>query len=296
MTLVNKIGSRERVLVYGGEGVGKSLGALDIARHLPSTTTMYVIDNDNAWARMLENREWAGVAAREAWIWNGKEFEPNTTDFALEDGGRVVVYSIDDWVGYVEAAERIDGLVGRDDWWCIDSATPLWDDVQAWFVDQVFGDSIEDYFMRVRLEMGDGDKGGLEGWKDYGTGINPQFKAKLGKVLVNPPCHLYLTAEQAELGKLDDRETKGLYGELGYKVKGQKRMGHNVQTVLWLTRGRGGVFKVTTAKDRGGRDEVEAWDVSGRGFVDWYLVEIGGWEMHEEPAEKVAVKSKVRSK
>lgn len=268
------------------EGVGKSLAALDIASRI-APSVLYVIDNDNAWDRMLEGQtvagETVGVAAEYRWDANqGRDGGWETDDRWCVDGGNVVVYHAAGWVANVAAIDEVVAAAGPDDWVCIDSGSALWDDVQAWFTESVFDSSMADYFMQVRMEKAKAAKdakalGALDGWVDWPV-INAQYKGKVMKFLVTPPCHLIVTAEQADVTREDqDKETRALYGGEQVKPRGQKRIGHNVQTVLRLGRQRNGTYTATTVKDRGGREMLEGEDVTDRGFATFYLEEIAGW-------------------
>lgn len=288
MTLRSTGRSKERILVYGMEGVGKSQAALDVASRIAPDHTLYVIDNDNAWDRMLEGQTAAGETVQVAteWRWDGKRWQED--DRWAVDGGNVVVYHADGWVANTSAIELVAEQAGPDDWCCIDSGSALWSDVQAWFTEQVFGTSMEDYFMQVRMEKrraAESEKalGALDGWVDWPV-INAQYKGKVMKFLVTPPCHLIVTAEQDDVSSgqvkgrdLEDKETKALYGGQQVKPRGQKRMGHNMQTIIRLAKRAGDRWTATTVKDRGGREAMDNDEVTDRGFAEWYLEEIAGW-------------------
>lgn len=290
--------SRERVLVFGMEGVGKSLAALDVAARV-RPRKLWVIDNDNAWDRMLEGQTLAGesVAVQAEFRWkpggNGGGEWVSDTRWCVEDGN-VIVYHCNGWEANASAMEMVMGECDGDDWCCVDSGSALWDDVQAWFVEQVFDKTMDDYFMQVRMEKAKAAReakalGALDGWVDW-PAINAQYKGKVMKWLVNPNCHLIVTCEQADVTREEqDKETRALYGGLNVKPRGQKRIGHNVQTVLMLRRDRAGDFYVTTVKDRGGREVIENVEVTDKGFGEWYLEEIAGWSERAEPMVKKAV-------
>ncbi len=274
------------MLVYGMEGTGKSLAALDIASRV-APATMFVIDNDNAWDRMLEGQTIAGdsVQVREEYRWTGRTWESD--DRWCVESGNVVVFHADGWVANTKAIERVKELADPDDWCCIDTATALWFDVSDHFVDQVFNQSKADYFLQARIAMEkakDGDGPMLEGWKDYGI-INPIYNEGVMGFLITPPCHLIVTAEEEQVksvpqkGKdIELKEVRAMFGGQHAKPRGQKRLGHNVQTVLRLTRQASGGYVATTVKDRGGREKLEMVDVTDEGFGSWYLEEIAQWQ------------------
>ena len=298
MVLVSQGRSRERVLLFGLEGVGKSLAALDVASRV-KPNKLFVIDNDNAWDRMLEGQTLAGddVQVTAEYRWNPKQSRSGGKDVGgwefddrwCVEGGNVVVYHVEGWEANRAAIASVVEEAGPDDWCCIDSGTALWSDVQAWFTEQVFGTTMDDYFMQVRLEKQAAAEnakalGALDGWVDWPV-INAQYNGGVMKFLVTPPCHLLVTAEQADIDMKEekDKEVRGLYGSLFVKPRGQKRIGHNMQTVLLLTK-RGDEHLVKTVKDRGGREKVTNHAITDVGFGTWYLEEIAGWqERDDEP-------------
>lgn len=244
---------RERILSFGVGGTGKSNAILEVARKCP-TDNFFVLDNDLAYERLL------------------------ATDFTdVEERGNVHVINIDEWPQYVDMVNASIDKAEKDDWLVIDSMSPSWDHVQSWFIEQIFGNSIEDYFLEVRKKKQEAKEkkktlGALDGWMDWPV-INKQY-ARLYTRLLNFPGHIYLTAEQASISDDDDKEVKGLFGSYGVKPKGQKRMGYVVSTVLLLTKSRVGEYGMTTVKDRG-REEMEDWEV-GNWAVD-YLMKVAGW-------------------
>lgn len=251
-----KISPRERILTFSTFGAGKSNALLSIARKCPSDT-FHVLDNDYAYDRLL------------------------ATDYA--DLSNVQITYMDDWAGYIPTIKRIGGSMGRDDWLVLDSTTATWDAVQGWFVEQIHGESIEDYFMEVRAKKAANrdtkgkeakSLGALEGWMDWPV-INKQY-SRLYNALLNIPGHLYLTAELTALGSdsEEDRETKALFGPYGVKPKGQKRLGHIPHSVLLLSKSRTGEYRMTTVKDRG-RREVEQEPMGD--FAKDYLMRLAGW-------------------
>lgn len=294
--------SLERVVVFGLEGVGKSECALDIATRIGPDRTLWVVDNDNAWDRMLEgvgiSGDEAQVRAEYRWL-DGEWVEDDA--YATEDGN-VVVYHVDDggWDANVSALKEVKRDAERQDWCCVDSGSALWDDVQAWFTESVFTSSMSDYFMQVRLAKAQAEKdakalGAFDGWVDWPV-INAVYKDNVMKFLVNPPCHLIVCCEQADVTSEEkDKETRALYKD-NVKPRGQKRIGHNVQTVIQLRRDRSMTFTASTIKDRGGRERLVMEDVTDRPFPEWYLEEVAGWIEDEDSVAPVAKSAPVVAK
>jgi hypothetical protein len=251
----------ERILSYGTMGSGKSYALARIATRLPPPASVYVIDNDGTWRRLLTS----------------PEFEHLTN---------VHVYPVDrtDFQGHVDRIADIATRVQPQDWVCVDLLTPTWDAVQGWYSDQVFHQSIEDYFIEVRSRKSTGKQGGddktlaaFEGFMDWPV-INKVYQGKFMVPLMSLPCHIYCTAEAdkvSETGKIQDsRDTKALFGPYGAKPKGQKTTGHRFATVLLMTKDRIGGWTMTTVKDIG-RPILNNQPVSD--FATDYLLKVARW-------------------
>lgn len=254
MYLASPIKPRERILVFGVGGTGKSNGALSIARRINPEDRMFVLDNDLSYDRLL------------------------ATDYQdVEQAGNVTVRGCDvtEWDVYTESVREWGSIATPDDWLVVDSMSPTWDAVQGWYTEQVFGDDIASYFLEVRKNMKGGKAlGAFEGFTDWNV-INKVY-AKFTAQLNRWPGHLYLTAEQANIGDNDDKDVKGMFGSYGVKPKGQKRLGHITSTTLQMSKARVGGWTLTTIKDRGRRE------LEGEGIKDFgldYLMKVAGWKM-----------------
>lgn len=276
--------ARERILAFGRQGTGKSHNILRLARKCP-TDTFYYIDNDNTVERLLET-EFQDLGVREEYRWKGGNTEggyERDSEYEQADGN-LIVYHAAGWLANKTAMIQAGLRADRNDWIIVDSGTQLWDDVQAWYMETVFGEQMSDHLMELRQMFEKaGGKAGKEGkgttamehmFPEWGF-INPEYKQVTNMLLTNPPCHLYVTAELDDIGgKEKDAGVKALYGAYGVKPKGQKRMGHSVQTVLLMTKDRQGEFYMTTVKDRG-REELE-----NEGVGNWemsYMMKRAGW-------------------
>jgi hypothetical protein len=255
MTYKPKMRTRERILSFGVQGVGKSNAILTVAKKCPDVT-FYVIDTDysESYARALDS-EYEGL-----------------------ENVEITRVSPDDWENMIPAIDAINSKMGVDDWLIFDSMSPTWEAVQEWFIERVHGQSIDDYFMDVRMKKentkGKDSKalGALEGWMDWPV-INKVY-FRLYKQLMATPGHLYMTAEQVAVNDDEGREIKGLFGPYGVKPRGQKKLGHLPQTVLLFTKNRAGEYAITTIKDRN-RAELESQPIED--FMRDYMVKIAGW-------------------
>lgn len=294
--LLSPLRSRERILSFGIGGSGKSYDGLCIARASVGVT-IWCIDNDNAYERLLET-EFDDLGIRESYKgWEEKKYktakqkseDPDPWGGAMpEEGlpadpnGRVVLFNCRGWTQQAWAFQYAVDHAAPNDWILYDSVSAPWEDVQSWFVQETFGSSIDKYFMEVRMaaEKAGGDKkalGALEGWTDW-PAINAVYRERIRQHVKYPPCHLYLTAELDAIGKDDktDKAVAALFGRRGVKPRGQKRLGHDVQTVLWKEQKRNGDWVVTTVKDRGGREDLESTVVED--FAVNYLEDVAGFE------------------
>lgn len=270
--------SRERILSFGPEGTGKTADALTLVRALPNVT-FHWIDNDNSLDRLLET-EFADLGvARE----NGDE---------TGDDGNIHLWRPEDWPEHQTAFVHIFGDKGEgrpagvdvDDWVILDNGSLPWDAVQDWAAEDAY-DMTREELTEMKADAGrkKGDKGLLvfDGNMDYQGKINPQYRRYLGSHLVRPPCHLYITADMAQLDDRDkDKQTRSLYGKYGVKPRGQKRLGQSVQTVLMKDQNAQGAYRLTTIKDRGRAALVGhvLSDIDEGGFAKDYLRGVAGWK------------------
>lgn len=266
IALTSPYRSRERVLVYGHEGTGKSTDAISIARACPNVN-VWVVDNDNSYDRLIETSDVELPNVYTAGV-----------EFAVDNDP----YS---WEGMRNSIAEAQSKMSRDDWLIVDMLSKAWDSVQEWFIEQIFQSDIDDYFLKIRMEKerlkatkkeGDKDKkalGAFEGWMDWPV-INQTYHKGMSTPLLRCPGHLLCVAEAQKLSEDDDRGIKELYGPLGARPKGQKRSGHIMQTVIMQGRDRGGNFKLTTVKDRG----RELWNgETMEDFAREYLEATAGW-------------------
>lgn len=247
---------KERILAYGGAGVGKSTITLNIARYCPDAT-FHVIDLDYSmtYERLLAT-EYQDVG----------------------DRGNVVVHEIDpEWEGFAaKFSEIVAAADPETDWITIDPVTVTWEMVQAWWLDTVQGTDIADYMAQLRRDTKDS--------KEYSASlaeamqwpaINKQYQQKFYRVFHQWRGHSVLVCEAAELGRQEDGDVRDLYGFIGYKPKGQKTIPHVSATNIFLDHPKRDEWRYTTAKDRGRElQEKVAMDE----FAIDYLVDVGGWE------------------
>jgi hypothetical protein len=242
--------SRERVLLVGPYGSGKSHAWISLAKMLGRTHTeaaLHVLDTDNAAVRMLE----AVPHASEVFIHVNECYE---------------------WPDYEHALKAAALNAKPQDWLIVDMIDKAWQAVQDYFIDQVFGTTSERFFLEARKE---GTKGSpLAG--EFGVNwnvINKLYYAWYNKVIRWPGHVLACTPGDPVNRATDNVDTVNLYGKTGVKPRGQKHLGHGFHTVLLLGEDSSGRY-FSTIKDRN-REEVTHQNM--RDFTLDYLKTIGHW-------------------
>lgn len=250
--------ARERILLFGKEGTGKTHAWNTWAAWYRRTNTpgrFYVLDTDNAVDRMSDAygedyRE--NVQASDAYVW-------------------------DDYITLVNDAYT-SGT--KDDILVVDLIDKAWDAVQDYYIEQTTGKEPGAWFLEFRKEGGKGSP--LAG--EFGINwqiINKLYSAFIGKV-IRFPGHVICCAPSDTIQQPDSSGKGGdskdileTFGRFGVKAKGQKALGHQFHTVLLTTSKQDG-WGITTVKDRS-RERVKNQTMTD--FVLNYLRPIGGWEI-----------------
>lgn len=246
-------GFRERILVMGGFGTGKTTGWLSAARWAQRTKAdmhFYVMDSDASVERMIRS--------------------PGSQYQELDN---VTTWDVYEWQHYVDAVEEILPKARPQDWVVCDFIGPSWDAVQEWYVEQIYGATdMGSYFMDVRQSKKKGG-GGLEGWKDYGV-INRVYKTWMNKLVHRNLAHTYFTAVSDTIRDTDVKDVKSTFGAFGVRPRGQKHLAFGVHTVLYMQTVGAGKWFANTVKDRE-REYLVSQEL--KDFTLDYLVKVGGW-------------------
>jgi len=221
---------RERILVMGGPGSGKTYGWLRMANHFKNST-FYVIDSEIGAERSL------------------KEF-PQLTN--------VRVYPVVDWSEYRGAQKKIADLCKENDWVVIDMVDKAWSAVQKYYIGEIFDQDMGEYFLEARKKIKKdakslfaGRDAALKGWTDWPV-VNRLYEDFIFSLVYRIPAHLYMATAGQAVSDDDAQDIRDLYGPHGIRPAGQKQLAYQPDTVFLLTYRKDGHF-ITTVKDRGGR-------------------------------------------
>jgi hypothetical protein len=242
---------RERILVYGQPGSGKSYAHLKTAEAYPKSK-FCIIDTDDSIPRML-NDEFSHL-------------------------NNVEVYPAQDWLSCCKALENIKPKVTHKDWLVVDMLCSVWDFVQSYFVEEIFGKDIASYLLQVRkdLKQGASNLSALKGWTDWSV-INKLYQTWINEIAYRLPCHIFFACKATRVSRDDETDIQDTYSVYGVRPEGEKRNTYRVHSVFLLTHDRDG-FYMSTIKDRG-RPRLESAPLTPeQNFATKYLQLFAGWE------------------
>lgn len=252
--IVRTDGPRERILLIGGWGVGKSTAAVAVAKMTEGQ--MYVIDTTY-------------------------EADRNFGDVKAE------IHHVETWDEYMFSARMVRQEATSDDWLVVDRIDPVWDMAQAGFSEKAFGKNIEDYFVEAKK-----DKSGHPFSGEYGINwsvIKRMYGAFMTEVM-RFPGHVLVTSK-AEAVQQPNRDGSGgdsvevrqVFQKFGVKPAGEKNLGFMFHTVLLLNEVRQGEWTFTTIRDRQ-REQVSGKKMTN--FVTSYLMPLAGWKLSTTEASR----------
>lgn len=272
--------NRERILVGGMPGSGKSTGWLSIARLLPKST-FHIIDPDDSTARLVQS-EFSELRNLQIYF-TPTWFKP------LKKADEICGNKV--WTGGItEATSQIRKQAKPGEWVVLEMMNNLWSMAQGAFVERVFKEGIGEYFLKVREALG--AKGGrleaLRGWSDW-TVINRMHNDDfITPLCFETGCHIYMTTSvslispgEASSESRADPETASFYGDSLIRLEGQKYNPYRAQSIFLFSRrnvkGKDPEFRVNTfLKDRGRKwlQDEPLWD-----FGIQYLTGVAGWQV-----------------
>lgn len=255
----------ERVLAYGGYGVGKTQAWLSIADLYFKTDTpgtFHVADADDAVLRSMSGQY----------------------DHLTNVKVTPVIYFTD----YAKWAIGLKDEVQKGDWIVADTASSAYSAATEHYLSKMYGKTRSDFELERLLDpehkgppIEPGDWVQIRGlflswWENLV--VRDLSTAKL--------CHLFATAEPKQVldhfeGKSKDKSVLQDYGALGWRPEGHKSFPHKAHSVLMFARTGNGEdgFKywVQTVKDRSARDTKNLR--LDNGFAMDYLMGRAGWKL-----------------
>lgn len=243
---------RERILVYGQPGSGKSYAHLKIAEAYPGSK-FYVIDTDDSMPRMLDSE--------------------------FSHLNNVEAYPAQDWLACRKALDDIKPKVTSKDWIVIDMLCSTWDFVQSYFVEEIFGEDIASYFLQARKELKEGASSlsALRGWTDWSV-INKLYQSWINPITYRLPCHKFFVCKSTTVKREDEPNIRDMYSDFGTRPEGEKRNTFRVHSLFLLTHDRTGYYISTVGKDRGRLKLVNTPLTPEQNFATKYLQLFAGWE------------------
>lgn len=248
--------ARERILLMGSFGSGKSNAWCTVAawlRRTKSPAKVYVVDTDHAVDRLSEGYDGFFDNVVHADVWDYEE-----TDKALDK--------------FKKAKPT------KEDWLVVDLANKLWQFAQNYYIDETFGKDAATYYLEFKKAGGKGNPLSQEAFGANWQVINYQYDALMQKVQRWPGHVLFcVPAEPTSTGAGgDDKDTIAMYGKHGVKPAGQKALGFQFFTVIWMIPKGNEKWEFSTIKDLN-RERPQKQPISD--FVMDYLVKIGGWTL-----------------
>lgn len=250
---ITKRPTPERILLYGGPGAGKTRAFFETALWHAKTgddAHFHYVDLDGSFERMFVGGRY-------------DQLEANTT-----------AYHIYTWDEFDELSQRLekDKVLRPGDWLGVDMASQLWEMVQDWWVEGVYGELDTADYMTTRRMAGEADPR-FDGWTDWGY-INKAYRARFVRLIQRTSAHVMSMAAETNIKDADKADIRDMFKTFGVKPAGQKALPHEHHTVLWMGKKRDR-WVMSTAKDR----EVE-WMVGEETGCFWlrYLMGIVGWE------------------
>lgn len=195
---------RELILLFGPAGTGKSYCLLTIARALPHRR-FFILDTDMDYYAMLD-----------------QENLPNVVSLAAAS-----------WEQLIASMQWVKKVARPGDWLVPDMLDTTWDQVQSYYVDQVFHEDLGDFYLKVRKDMKDGQKSleAFDGWTDWGV-VNSLYASFWNSMLATP-CHIFAMAKGRELAKKNEDKLTAVLGQPhGAKPDGQKRTSHRFHSIM----------------------------------------------------------------
>lgn len=257
---------RERILVAGGPGSGKSSCWVSIAAWIKKTKS-------DAKVRLLDT---------------DLAYDAYRSDY-IEDVVEAYSADMENSDEWPQVLQKFKADSRPDDWIVVDMADKLWEAARGYFWRTVSdGTSLGEIYMKAM--QGDLDMGGPYGrnWdvmkKIYQDSMSPFLSARCHKLALTPAQEVFTDKSGAALNVKDAE-----YVRFKYKPAGESRLPHLFHSVLLAQRIPSqkveGTWTLTTIKEQGPIGLPKRQDLHGEavtaaaGFVGAYLVKVAGWKL-----------------
>jgi len=251
---------KERILLFGEGGSGKSTAILSMARYMPDSH-FWIQDTDVSFAydRLL------------------------ALEFAdVDERGNVTVLQASDWDEFNENTARIAADSDPiNDVLVVDNGTFPWQWVQDSHAQAQYGVDIDQFLSDLRKQYGKDNK---EYAKALAEGmqwpiINKKFNKHFYKMFHSWKGHAMIVAQAKSTKGEKDEDMLTQFRIHGAMPAGQKDLAYVMATnILMMDRGKN-TWAMSTTKDRG-RPKVEKQTFTE--FAIDYLVDIGGWTIERK--------------
>jgi energy-coupling factor transporter ATP-binding protein EcfA2 len=251
---------KERLLMFGEGGSGKSTAVLSMARYMPYAH-FWVNDTDVSFAydRLL-----------------ALEFQD------VDDRGNVTVLQSSDWAEFTANNEEVAAKADQaNDVLVVDNGTFPWQWVQDAHAQAQYGIDIDIFLSDLRKQYGKDNK---EYAKAMAEGmqwplINKKFTKGFYKMFHSWKGHAIIVAQSKSTKGEKDDDMLTQFRIHGAMPAGQKDLAYVMATnILMMDRGKN-TWAMSTTKDRG-REKVAKIPVED--FAMDYLVDHGGWTVERQ--------------
>ncbi len=245
--------ARERILMYGEYGSGKSNGWTSVADMYRRTSTpghFYVLET-------IHEASLVVLEPYDNWEQNVSVMEVSNFEEALE------------------ASQKIREQMTPDDWFVTEMVSFL----LPWSRDLWFREHREGMGWREHLHLGKAD---LEVKSHHWQEMDDLHRAWTNPYVVNCPGNVYATAQadnvRTEQGFSDNKAVIKMFQRFGVKAVGHNQLGWVFRSVLLCKHPTKDEWTLTTVDDPG-RVQLEDETVAGPplGFVKSYLMDVAGW-------------------
>lgn len=259
--------SRERILGYGPWGSGKSFMWIKLAQWLlrsKSESQLYIAGTHGALERDLEGWDHPNVVAEE-------------------------VTEHTEIVSLIKDEYRVKAT--RDDWLVVDMIDAPWAWAQDAYALSVMGKGMTEWLIDTKISNMNKNSGekkdtiaGAHG-ENWGM-INLLYREFITLATIKWPGHVLALTADTEIRTPnrageggDDKQIREIFGRIGRRPEGQKMLGYQFHTVLFLPE----AGKVVTAKEKipvpGGEGMRVKLSGDFNDFVVDYLMGVARWKL-----------------